>query len=435
VFRHVCFGPKTDIRRGGDKHLVFLVGWIGDAYGRRVGLRLIHRQHRAAALFTNLFRMMRAWQSKYRGRRHRRPWQAELYPGARVGLVQAGNLGDVVHTLPMAGAIKAACPSATIVFIGRRYTESLVRASRYVDEFFDAELAKRDADAVAAQKLDILLNPYRWKEIARIATRAGVPVRIGNFRRRNVLFLGCNRFVFYGRARTGLNEGALNMRDLRALGLRLEPSNAEMAALAGLSRLEPLAAEHRALFTPGHFHLLLQTKTDGHAREWPLEHFSTLVRLLAAERVQVILSGTAAQGDIVRTACPALLAEPNVTDAFGRFTLPQLLAFIAAADGIVSASTGPVHLAAVLGIHALGIFPGRDSLNGKRWFPLGPKGEALQAVEFCPRNAKCDLSLGGPCRCTISITPQMVYERVMAWYNDRKRLAMQLPSAELATVE
>jgi ADP-heptose:LPS heptosyltransferase len=39
---------------------------------------------------------------------------------------------------------------------------------------------------------------------------------------------------------------------------------------------------------------------------------------------------------------------------------------LAAADGIVSASTGPVHLAAVLGIHALGIFPGRDSLNGKR---------------------------------------------------------------------
>src|SRR5262245_58434030 len=80
------------------------------------------------------------------------------------------------------------------------------------------------------------------------------------------------------------------------------------------------------------------------------------------------------------------------------------------------------------GIHALGIFPGRDSLNGKRWFPLGPKGEALQAVEFCPRNAKCDLSLGGPCQCMIAITPQMVYERVMAWSNDRKPLAVQLPS-------
>jgi hypothetical protein len=98
--------------------------------------------------------MIRAWQSKETG----------LYPGVRVGLVQAGNLGDVVHTLPMAGAIKAACPTATIVFIGRRYAEPLVRASRYVDEFFDAELAKRDSGAVAAQKLDILLNPYRWSE-------------------------------------------------------------------------------------------------------------------------------------------------------------------------------------------------------------------------------------------------------------------------------
>src|SRR5262245_51505717 len=110
VFRHVCFGPKADIRRGGDKHLVFLVDWIGDAYCRRVDLRLTRRQHRAAALFTNLFRMILAWQSKHRERRYWRPWEAELYPGARVGLVQAGNLGDVVHTLPMAGAIKAACP-------------------------------------------------------------------------------------------------------------------------------------------------------------------------------------------------------------------------------------------------------------------------------------------------------------------------------------
>ena len=310
---------------------------------RRVDPRFTHMQRAASALFiiANLSQVIGAWQSKHGGRRYWRPWQAELYPGARVGLVQAGNLGDVVHTLPMAGAIKAACPTATIVFIGRRYTESLVRASRYVDEFFDAELAKRDADAVAAQKLDILLNPYRWKEIARTAARARVPVRIGNLRRRNTLLLGCNRFVFYGRSRSGLNEGALNMRDLRALGLRLQPSNTEMAALAGLSRLVPLAAEHRALLAPGHFHLLLQTKTDGHGREWPLAHFFTLVRLLAAERVQVILSGTTAEGDIVRTACPALLAEPNVTDAFGRFALPQLLAFIAAADGIVSASTGP----------------------------------------------------------------------------------------------
>jgi hypothetical protein len=141
-------------------------------------------------------------------------------------------------------------------------------------------------------------------------------------------------------------------------------------------------------------------------REWPLEHFFTLVRLLAAERVQVILSGTAAEGEIVRTACPALLAEPK-RDRRVRTFYP----------------------AAIVGIHRGGRrhgqpkyrpgasrrgawhsctrhLPRAGCLNGKRWFPLGPKGEALQVVEFCPRNAQCDLSLGGPCRCTISITPK-----------------------------
>jgi heptosyltransferase III len=329
-------------------------------------------------------------------------------------LVHAGNLGDVVATLPMAGAIKSACPNAEIVFIGRRYTEPLVRASQYVDAFFDAAVAGHDAEAVAALKLDILLNPYFSVEIAQTAARARVPARIGNLRR-PITWRWCNRFAFYGRAYTGLHEAALNLRDLQALGLLATSSPAEMAELAGVTRIEPLTAENRALLTPGRFHLLLQTKSTGNGREWPLEHFLSLARMLPAERFQLILSGTQAEGDIVRAACPALLAEPHVTDTFGRFDLSQLLAFIAAADGMVSAGTGPVHLAAVLGIHALGVYPGRDSINAKRWFPLGPKGEALQVVDYCPRGAQCDLNLGGPCRCTILVTPQMVRERVMSW--------------------
>ena len=357
-----------------------------------------------------------------RSRGMRWPWQAELRPDSRIGIAHAGNLGDIVHTLPMAGAIKSAFPTATIVFIARRYTEALVRASQHVDVFFDADIARRDAEALAAQKLDILFNPYRSNEIAANAKRARVPVRVGNLRRRNTL-RWCNRFVFYGRAYTGLNEGALNLRDLGAIGLRVVLSNEEMAKLAGLTCLEPLAAEHRALFTPGRFHLLLQAKTTGHGREWPIVYFLKLIRMLPSDRAQVILTGTAEEGRIVKSACPALLRERNVTDAFGHFDVGQLLPFIAAADGMVSASTGPVHLAAVLGIHSLGIFPARDSISGKRWFPLGPKGEALQAVDYCRRSRDCDLTDGGPCRCTNMIKPQMVYERVMDWINEHKRSA------------
>ena len=59
--------------------------------------------------------------------------------------------------------------------------------------------------------------------------------------------------------------------------------------------------------------------------------------------------------------------ERHVTITFGRFTLPQLLSFIAAADGLVG-RYGPLHLAAVVSIHALSIYlsPERASINAKR---------------------------------------------------------------------
>ena len=77
------------------------------------------------------------------------------------------------------------------------------------------------------------------------------------------------------------------MLELRALGLRLAPSIAEMAALAGVTRIEPFAAEHRALLA-GRSHLLLQAKSTGHGREWPLDHVLALARMLPPERFQII---------------------------------------------------------------------------------------------------------------------------------------------------
>jgi len=338
-----------------------------------------------------------------------------LGPGIRIGLVHAGNLGDVVAALPMAGAIKAACPSAHISFICRCYSAPVAMASQHVDAVLDADQARDDSTILAEARLDVLLNPFPYIDIARSAARVGVPVRVGNLRR-GARVRWCNRFVFYGRSRSGLHEAALNLRDLRSLGLRLSPSIGEMARLAGITRIEPLAAEHRSLLAPDRFHLIVHPKTNANAREWPLGHFLTLARMLSSERVQLILTGTAADREIVRAACPELWGQANVTDAFGRFGLSQLMAFIAAADGLVAASTGPLHLAAVLGIHALGIYSGHAGMTAWRWFPLGPKGEAVQSRGSCPGDTHCKRLLdGGPCSCTIAVTPQTVYERVTAW--------------------
>lgn len=340
-----------------------------------------------------------------------------LWPGCRVGVVQHFNLGDVVATLPIAGVIKQACPTAQVVFIGRRYAEPVVRASRYVDEFLDSEAVLADAAVLAAAKIDILVNPFPHREIAEAAYRAKVPVRIGNLMRGKYV-RWCNRFVMYAKQGTGLHEAQLNLRDLRALGLHLTPGLGELAALAGVDRLPPLDPGHRALLDPARFKLLLHAKSQGNGREWPAENYLQLARSLHDQPVQVLLTGTAADGEKLQAACPELLQLPNVLPTFGRFTLPQFLAVIAASDGLIAAGTGPVHLAAVLGRHALGIYPARRGIQASRWAPLGPRGEALQAVETCtPRMpGRCPKHFGGgACWCTRAIDVTRVRARVLDW--------------------
>lgn len=58
--------------------------------------------------------------------------------------------------------------------------------------------------------------------------------------------------------------------------------------------------------------------------------------------------------------------------------LKQFISFIAAADGLIAASTGPLHIAAALGKVALGIYPPIKPMHPPgRWAPLGKNASYL----------------------------------------------------------
>jgi heptosyltransferase-3 len=99
-------------------------------------------------------------------------------------------------------------------------------------------------------------------------------------------------------------------------------------------------------------------------------------------------------------------------DLTGQLSLPQLLAFIAQADGLVAGSTGPVHLAAALGRHALGLYPPIRPMHPGRWAPLGPHAEFL--VFDKPDCADCRQQPAA-CSCIRAIAAASVAARVLAW--------------------
>jgi heptosyltransferase-3 len=330
-------------------------------------------------------------------------------------------IGDVVLTLPVAGWLKQQYPGCRVVLIGRAYTAAVAAACPWVDEFleFDALLAagKLSPATLLAQlrayAATAIIHVFPNKLLARLARQAGIPVRIGT---RNRLFhwLTCNRLVALSRRHSPLHEAQLNLQLLAPLGYT---QLLELPAVAPLVRLQatvPLRQEVQLLVAarqPGQLNVILHPRSRGSAREWGLAHFGQLARLLHGAGHRVFVSGTAAEGaelaEWLRDNADFLTA-----DLTGQLPLPEFIAFIAAADGLVAGSTGPLHLAAALGRHALGLYPPIRPMHPGRWGPLGPHADYL--VFDRPGCQDCRAK-PATCTCIKAIVAATVAAQVATW--------------------
>ena len=285
-------------------------------------------------------------------------------------------IGDVVLTLPVAGWLKQRYPGCRVVLIGRAYTAAVAAACPWVDEFLEFN-EKLFPGALLTQlrtyEAAAIIHVFPNKRLARLARRAGIPIRIGT-RNRWWHWLTCNRLVALSRRHSPLHEAQLNLALLAPLGLPTPPPLAEVAELVRLVPVVPLPARFQELLAarrPGQLNVVLHPRSRGSAREWGLPHFGQLARLLHAAGHRVFISGTKEEGaelaGWLREHAAYLAA-----DLTGELSLPEFIAFLAAVDGIVAGSTGPLHLAAALGRHALGLYPPIRPMHPGRWGPLGP---------------------------------------------------------------
>ena len=327
-------------------------------------------------------------------------------------------IGDVVLTLPVAGRLKQQFPGCRVVLIGRTYTAPVAAACPWVDDFLNldellqlpesAQLTTLRAYAAAA-----IVHVFPNKALARLAQKARIPVRIGT-RNRWLHWLTCNRLVALSRRHSPLHEAQLNLQLLAPLGLTRNLPLTEVAALVRLRAVESLPLPLQVLVEtrrPGQLNVILHPRSRGSAREWGLDNFGHLARLLHQAGHRVFVTGTAAEGEELTTWLHQHVGF-LAADLTGQLSLPQFLAFIAAADGLVAGSTGPLHLAAALGRHALGLYPPIRPMHPGRWRPLGPHAEFL--VFDKPACADCRIRPMA-CACIRAIEPRAVAACVLAW--------------------
>jgi heptosyltransferase-3 len=328
---------------------------------------------------------------------------SERLPGSII-LSQTDRIGDAIATLPMAGLIKHHAPGTRVIALGRRYTEAIWRACPHIDDLILLEELRTPGAAVERLKganAEAIVHVWPDREVAHWARQADIPTRVGSSRRLHH-WTTCNVRPWVRRKVSGLHTVVLNARLLEPFGVRA-PRDA--VALAAYGRLDapPLGAGVGALLRAGRRNVVVHPFTAGGGPAWGLQNYAALIAALDPDRYHCIVTGTAEEARRYRAVLP--LARPHVTDAGGMLELAQLMQLIGAADALVAASTGPLHLAAALGRRAIGLYTMRDHAAPARWRPLGADAHALV---FDPNCRTC--AVKSDCDCIERIIPARVIE-------------------------
>ena len=327
-------------------------------------------------------------------------------------LVRTDRIGDVILSLPMLPLLKRRFPNARISVLVRNYTRELVERHSSVDEVlvYEHEDSIRSLwnilKEIRARKFDVGIIPYPRFRSTLLMFLAGIRIRVGTgYRWYSILF---NRKVYEHRKNAQRHEVEYNVNLLRSLGI--EPTGAaqfELTVSSSAKKIVDSFLAENSISEKEKF-VILHPGSGGSARDWRPENFSELgdkVKTLLG--LKVLVSGGKGEDRLVQKVAEGMKTRPII--AVGKFSLEEFGALVQRAAVFVSNSTGPMHIAAVLGTPVIAFFPPILQCSPVRWGPYTEKKKV-----FIADNTVCTLCHGSPCRSNVCMDQIKVDDVVVA---------------------
>ncbi len=284
---------------------------------------------------------------------------AQNIRGDRVCIVLLSGIGDVVHGLPVAVALKRDRPSRKIVWVAQPVPAQVLNHHPAVDEVivFRPEKGLRGVYDLwrsfrAGPSCDLTLNLQRYAKSIFPAYLSGAPVRVGlaPSRTRDGVWLVNTEYTRGGEWR---HTQDLFLEFLDAVGVaRPDPLAWEIT----LSDEEESAAE--IFFSPskGETIVGLALGTAHAAKDWPTDRYVSLTFALEAEfGFAVVLLG--GPGEAERMTERAVLDDERVAARSAlSSSVRQLIWSIRGCDLVISPDTAALHIAHAMGTPVIGLF-------------------------------------------------------------------------------
>lgn len=330
----------------------------------------------------------------------------------KVLVTRTDRLGDLVLSLPVFAEIKRARPDWEVHALVGPQLVPLVENDPHIHSVWiwsgreDRAQRKELKKALAGQGFSAAIMLQYRQELAKLLRSAGIKRRYGPLSKLSSWFL-LNRGSWQARSRHRRHEMDFNL-DLarRVTGVdpsseqacwpRLHLSSGQRAGGLEFRHQEAPEAEIMAFIHPG---------SGGSALDWEPRRFAGVANALAARpRWRVFLTGAAQDQETFGEILPHL--QPEVGVLLNRFPLRDFLGVLAAGDLLIGPSTGPLHMAAALGLGVVGLFPPVLTMSPDRWGPRSPWSEVLVPEVDCPADRTCQ----GP-GCSLYNCLKKIYER------------------------
>jgi len=292
-------------------------------------------------------------------------------------VVRLSAMGDIVHTVPLAVALRRHRPDARIDWlVDRRYgvTLDLFDAVDRVITVDPAGAWRETVGVVRAlrrTRYDAVIDAQGLLKSAILARLAGGTRTIG-FAREALREPAAARF-YTETVRPDLTAHVArqNLSLLTALGIETSAIETPVRTIASTVADEVVRAD-------GPRYGILNPGAGWPNKQWPPERFGEVARVtserLGLEWIVVWGPGEEALARRVEEASSgtAMLAPPT--------TLLDLMALVERAAVVVAGDTGPIHLAAAAGTPVVGLYgPTNPVRNG----PWSPKDVAISRFERC----------------------------------------------------
>jgi len=321
----------------------------------------------------------------------------------KILIVKPSSLGDVVHSLPFLNAVKERFPKAEIHWVIAKGLEGLLTGHPMIHKVWliNKDMWKKTTHIphsfkeihtlfrkLRKEHFDIVVDLQGLLRSGIITMMTGAPLRVGFKEAREG-----SRFFYTHKIEGGKDIHAVD-RYLKIAGF-LGCTTTDIYFPFPLSFNSSPITHHSSL--SGDYAVIVPGARKP-ANRWPARKFGELASMLPLRTLVIgSSSDTMLADEVVKTS------KGNATSIAGKTNIKGLIEVIRGAKFVVSNDTGPMHIAAALGVPVFAIFGPADP---KRTGPYGKGHTVIKEDISC---APCFKKKCKDIKCMYTLSVEKVY--------------------------